>query len=135
MEGKLDTVCIIDDDDIYQFTASIEIKKTQLVDKIIVFSNGEQAIDFFKLEINNATNLPDIIFLDVNMPVMDGWQFLDEFILFKDILPKTVLIYMVSSSVDERDISRANRIKEVTGYMLKPIGQKKMAEIFSSMLN
>lgn len=132
---KIDTFCIIDDDDIYQFTTSLLLKKTDLVNKIIVFSNGLKAINFLKDEIGNKENIPDILFLDVNMPVMDGWEFLEEYLLIKPMLPKTVVIYMVSSSVDERDVLKAKSISALSGYMVKPISSQNIMEVILEILN
>lgn len=132
---KIDTFCIIDDDDIYQFTTSLLLKKTDLVNKIIVFSNGLKAINFLKEEMGNKENIPDILFLDVNMPVMDGWEFLEEYLLIKSMLPKTVVIYMVSSSVDERDVLKAKSISALSGYMVKPISSQNIMEVILEILN
>ena len=55
------------------------------------------------------------------MPVMDGWQLLAEYGILKSTLPKTVIIYLVSSSVDERDMTRAQAINEIGGYLVKPV--------------
>lgn len=132
---KINTFCIIDDDDIYQFTTSVLLKKTDLVNKIILFSNGLKAINFFKEELGNIENIPDILFLDVNMPVMDGWEFLEEYLLIKPMIPKTVIIYMVSSSVDEKDVLKAKSISTLSGYLVKPISSKNILEVILGVLN
>lgn len=134
MEGKIDMVCIVDDDDIYRLVASIEIKKTEMVNNIIVFPDGQKAISYFIVQKENLEKLPDIIFLDINMPVMDGWQFLEEYMLIKSVLPKSIVIYMVSSSVDYRDITRAKNISEVSGYLVKPIGKQRLLEVFKELI-
>ena len=69
------------------------------------------------------------------MPVMDGWQFLDEYILIKKLLAKNIIIYMVSSSVDDKDVMRANNISEVTGYLIKPINKNRLTEVFQELLS
>lgn len=135
MDRKIDTVCIVDDDDIYQLTASFEIEKTNLVKNIIFFSNGLKAINYFKTEINNVEKLPDVMFLDLNMPIMDGWQFIEEYTLLKPTIQKLMIIYLVSSSVDQRDMDRAEKISAVYGYMVKPIGRQRLVEVFSELLN
>lgn len=128
---KINTFCIVDDDDIYQFTTSLFLKKTDLVNKIIVFSNGLKAINFLKEEMKNSENIPDILFLDVNMPVMDGWEFLEEYLLIKPMMPKTIVIYMVTSSVDEKDVLRAKNISALSGYLVKPISSENIVEVIS----
>lgn len=132
---KINTFCIIDDDDIYQFTTSLMLKKTDLVNKIILFSNGLKAINFLKDELGNIENIPDVLFLDINMPIMDGWEFLKEYLLIKPMIPKTVIIYMVSSSVDERDVLKAKSISEISGYLVKPISSQNIKEVILGILN
>lgn len=132
---KINTFCIIDDDDIYRFTTSLLLKKSDLVNKIIVFSNGLKAINFLKDEIDNIENIPDVLFLDINMPVMDGWEFLEEYLLIRPLLPKTVVIYIVSSSVDEKDVLKAKSISELSGYLVKPISNQNIKEVILGILN
>nr|WP_309756146.1 response regulator [Flavobacterium sp.] len=132
---KIETFCIVDDDDIYQFTTSLLLKKTDLVNKIIVFSNGLKAINFLKDEMGNKENIPDVLFLDINMPVMDGWEFLEEYLLIKSMMPKTVVIYMVSSSVNEKDVLKAKSIGALSGYMVKPISSQNIMEVILEILN
>ncbi|TRX16372.1 response regulator [Flavobacterium franklandianum] len=133
--NKINTFCIVDDDDIFQFTTSVLLKKTDLVNKIIVFSNGLKAINFLKDEMGNKENIPDVLFLDINMPVMDGWEFLEEYLLIKPMMPKTVVIYMVSSSVDEKDILKAKSISALSGYLVKPISSQNIMEVILGILN
>ena len=132
---KINTFCIIDDDDIYQFTTSLLLKKSDLVNKIIVFSNGLKAINFLKDEMGNIENIPDVLFLDINMPVMDGWEFLEEYLLIRSMMPKTVVIYMVSSSVDEKDVLKAKSISVLSGYLVKPISSQNIVEVILGILN
>ena len=132
---KIETFCIVDDDDIYQFTTSLLLKKTDLVNKIIVFSNGLKAINFLKDEMGTKENIPDVLFLDINMPVMDGWEFLEEYLLIKPMMPKTVVIYMVSSSVNEKDVLKAKSISALSGYMVKPISSQNIMEVILEILN
>lgn len=125
-------VCIIDDDRIYQFTARKTLETIPAVEKIHVCSNGEEGIYHLKQVLNNADELPDVIFLDINMPMMDGWQFLDEYVqIAKD---RNIAIFMVSSSVDEEDIKRAKEYKVVSDYIIKPIGRERFEELLSRVM-
>ena len=129
---KNNSICVIDDDEIYQFIVRKEIESINLTHKIIAFSNGEEALKFFQ-SIENFNNLPDIILLDVNMPIVDGWQFLVEYALIKQKLPKKILIYMVTSSVNDRDIKKAKLISEVSDYIIKPVAKEKLREIIENL--
>ncbi|HKL37080.1 MAG TPA: response regulator [Salegentibacter sp.] len=132
MGQKVELACIIDDDKIYVNLVKkiIEIKK--LSENLLIFKNGMEALDHFKLILENATEdvLPDIIFLDINMPVMDGWEFLNEFIKIKNNFDKKITLYVVSSSIDPRDLERAKSFNLVTDYLIKPIELKKFEKIF-----
>lgn len=132
---KINTFCLVDDDDIYRFATSMMLKKSDLVTNIIMFSNGLKAINFLKDEAGNIDSIPDILFLDINMPVMDGWEFLEEYLLIRPTLPKTVVIYLVSSSVDEKDIVKAKSISELSGYLVKPISSENIMEVILKVLN
>lgn len=133
MGQKVELACIIDDDKIYVNLVKkiIEIKK--LSENLLIYKNGKEALDYFKSIMENATDenkLPDIIFLDLNMPVMDGWEFLNEFIKIKNNLNKKITLYVVSSSIDPRDLERAKSFNLVTDYLIKPIELKKFEKIF-----
>jgi CheY-like chemotaxis protein len=135
MSKTIDAVCVVDDDLVYQFTTKKLIQNTKLVDKILVFSDGEKAIEFFQSLNSSSQNVPDIVLLDINMPIMDGWDFLKAYVLVKPKLPKKVIIYMVSSSVHGIDMERAKQISDVTDYIIKPVTKDKLVEIFQDYLN
>ncbi len=75
METKAPIIALVDDDKIFQLTASKTIKAANLTDKVLQFENGEEALDFLKDHAGDSDNLPDFIFLDINMPYVDGWMF------------------------------------------------------------
>ncbi|MBX9734265.1 MAG: response regulator, partial [Chitinophagaceae bacterium] len=114
-------ICIIDDDEVYQFTVTKNIQSQKLAKKILVFSDGEEALQFLTANIGDNDAVPDVIFLDINMPIMDGWQFLEKYIHLKPRIGKKVTLYMVSSSVDPADTQRAKAIEEISDYIIKPI--------------
>tara|TARA_B100000446_G_C10521086_1_gene330369 strand:+ start:1124 stop:1522 length:399 start_codon:yes stop_codon:yes gene_type:complete len=124
---KIKLTYLIDDDEIYIFTTKKLINKVGFCEEIAVFQNGKEAIDAIKFTLRNKNELPDVILLDLNMPIMDGWQFLDEFIRIKS--EKQIKIYIVSSSVDPSDIERANTYNMVSNYIVKPISREKLHEI------
>ncbi|WNH12461.1 response regulator [Thalassobellus suaedae] len=127
--NKIKNLTLVDDDDVFVLLTKIAIKKTNLVDQIMVFSNGLDALIFLKEMKNNEDALPEIIFLDLSMPIMDGWQFLEEFSKLHPKLAKKVTIYICSSSISPRDILRAKTINEVSDYIIKPITKDKLKDI------
>ena len=92
-----------------------------MAEKALFFPDGEKAILFLTENAANEEMLPDIIFLDINMPVMDGWQFMDEYVKLKTSLARPITIFMVTSSADPVDSDRAKHISEISGYIIKPI--------------
>lgn len=125
---KVGTVCIVDDDKVYRFTTQKYIEILGLADKVISFDDGEEALIFFKRCITDPCKFPEVILLDVNMPIMDGWDFLDEFRKVYDQIDKKVRLYMVSSSVDDRDKNRSMEYK-VDDYIVKPITEEQLVEL------
>lgn len=132
MDNKPPIIALVDDDKVFQLTASRTIKAANLTDKILQFENGEEALQFLRVNATDSENLPDVIFLDINMPFVDGWMFLDDFAHLKGNLTKQIQIYMVSSSIDPRDIDRAKRNANVREYVIKPVSREKFEELLSS---
>ncbi len=126
-------ILLVDDDRIYQFAARKTIEATGFAESISVYSNGQDAINYLKVNCENQTSLPDVIFLDVNMPVMNGWEFLDAYKNLKSNLKKAVVIYVVSSSVDEIDVSKSRQYDTVKGYIVKPVLREKFRQILSTL--
>ncbi len=123
MPHHVKNVCIIDDDNIYVKLVSKIINLQKLSEKVLIFNNGKEALHFFlsAMECLERKDIPQVILLDLNMPVMDGWEFLREFSKIKNKICKNIELYVVSSSIDIRDIDRAKSIDIVSDYFTKPI--------------
>jgi CheY-like chemotaxis protein len=127
------TLGIVDDDKIYTFLVKKAIEQTNLVNTIKVFENGLDAINFLKKNTTNRDTLPEIILLDLSMPIMDGWEFLEEYILLSPKLGRKIIIYIISSSISPHDIAKAKSISLVTDFIIKPISKEKLIEIFKNL--
>ena len=124
---------IVDDDRIYQFTARKLMKATGNAGDITVSSNGKEALEYLESMIQSQSALPDVIFLDLNMPVMGGWEFLEAYKEVKNRLPKEIRIYIVSSSADTVDTGRSTQYDTVKGYMLKPVLKEKFNQVLTAV--
>jgi len=127
----LPVVAVVDDDTIYQFTAKRTIQLTRAAADILSFQSAESALDYLKENQAVPDRLPDFLFLDINMPVMDGWMFLDDFEAVAPRLAKPITVFMVSSSIDPKDVARANAHQRVARYLTKPITLNQFAELIA----
>lgn len=119
--SKINTIWIVDDDQFYVFVLKKLISKNSLCNEILSFTNGEEAIVHLGEVINSQEDFPDLIILDINMPLMDGWEFLEEYINIKHLIEREIPIYMVSSSINPIDIEKARSYPQISDYILKPI--------------
>lgn len=124
---------IVDDDEVFVFLTTKMIEQSKLVDLIKIFENGLDALLFLKENLNNIASLPDIILLDLSMPIMDGWQFLEEYVKINPVIGKTITIYICSSSISPDDIRRAKLINEVSDFIIKPMTKDKLVEMIKNL--
>ena len=121
---------IIDDQAMNNLLARMIIKKYQPDSEIIEFTKAQEALFFLQNE--NSSKLESTInnlFLDINMPDMDGWGFLEGFEKLSDSIKKQIKIFMLSSSLSQQDIVKATSNKNVQGYISKPLNEIKLTEV------
>ena len=128
---RIDIACIIDDDPIFVFGAKKIMSLIDFCNSLLVFRNGKEALSNLKTIITNNEKLPDVILLDLNMPILDGWQFLEEFVKIR--CKKEIIIYIVSSSVDPEDVYRAKSFENVSDYIVKPISIEKLKKVLADV--
>lgn len=129
--GKLVSVLLVDDDDINNFISIKLIKKAVSSAEIIACLNGKLAIDkLLEIQREDASRLPDYILLDINMPVMNGWEFLEEYSRLNIDAAGKTKIFIISSSVFSNDINKAKSFPLVTDFVSKPLNVEKIRELF-----
>ena len=133
--SSLKSICVIDDDMIYQFAVKLNLKQHQLADNVMTFDNGEEAKKYFAEYAGDPDKLPDVILLDINMPIMDGWDFLEWYKANKEAFARKVPVFMVSSSIDWRDSERSKSYDSVLDYMSKPLTEGNFFEIVHKLTN
>jgi CheY-like chemotaxis protein len=131
--NQIKNLALVDDDNMYVFLTKMMIQDSKLVEHVKEFKNGQDAINFLQENLDNTEHLPEVILLDLDMPIMDGWQFLEEFILLKPHIGKKIIIYIVSSSISPEDIKKAKTISEVSDYIIKPITKQNLEGILKQI--
>lgn len=132
--SKAVTAYIIDDDPIFVYSLKKLIALRSYCDNVLSYPNGADALEALQNANQTGLLVPDIILLDINMPIMDGWEFLNEYAKFKPMLSKPITLFLLTSSIDDRDIKRAKAIEAVNRYITKPVTMAKLVEIFGEPL-
>ncbi len=116
---EIKTVCIVDDDIIFVEITKRVLQKSGFFNDLLIYENGDSALNGLNKIIGNGGHLPKIILLDLNMPLMNGWEFLDQ--LSKVLYKNKISVFVASSSNDPNDINRAKSYQSVVDYIVKPI--------------
>lgn len=132
---KIDSICIIDDDPITVFGIQHKILHAEVTKSLLVHYNGKDALDSFLDAISQNLQLPQIILLDINMPIMDGWQFLDAFIDLH--IDQQINIYILTSSISGADREKSTYFQNLThhqiSYLIKPFNQEQLKFIIENI--
>lgn len=124
MTGSYKTCLLIDDNYIDNFVTSKLLENSRFADSIIVSQSSAEAIEALR----DGKITPDVIFLDLRMPVMDGFEFLQEYDKL-DIAKDGVKVFMLSSSLDPTDLRRSLDNKYITQFLHKPLTKKILEEL------
>ncbi|MBX7047501.1 MAG: response regulator [Ignavibacteria bacterium] len=131
---KTITAALVDDDKIFQFITGKILKALPEINKTLQFGNGQEFYDYICKNYNEADALPDVVFLDIQMPFMDGWQFMQEFTNLDFKLAKDININILSSSISLYDKEKAKIYKDIKNYFVKPIAKEEFPKIISAFL-
>lgn len=115
---KIGSVCLIDDDAATNFMNQRMLTLSQSVDNIMVMESASDALTHLQ-QADRAQ--PDLILLDINMPGMDGWEFLNEYSRVLDHAPNQPVIVMLTSSINPQDINHARKFRQVSDFKSKPL--------------
>jgi len=122
----LEQILCIDDDPITLMLCKKVISKSSFSHEVITAQNGEEALHHFnvlKYTNDKAKKRPELIFLDLNMPIMGGWEFLDHFTSSDYIEFNTVPVIVLSSTIDPEDLAKAKKYPIIIDFLSKPITQ------------
>ena len=126
---------LIDDDEIFTYIIKKIIEESEISEQITIFNNGRDAINYLTEVAEEETLLPKVIFLDLNMPLLDGWGFLDEYIRLKPKMCKKINLYVITSSVSTYDHEKSKEYSDITDFIVKPLAKEKFISIVKKMSN
>ncbi len=121
---KFDRVLLVDDNDIDNFINERMITTNMFASQVIVKNSTESALSYLKGLGDNVDSYPEVIFLDLNMPVQDGFAFLEKYEEFPEALRKNCKVIVLSSSISPEDINKASTNPYVVKYINKPLNEK-----------
>lgn len=127
---KFKLVCIVDDDPVYVFGARKIMERANFAEEFSVFHNPEIALNNLSIALETNTQLPDVMLMDINMPMLDGWQLLEELSKFPAL--KNIAVYVMSSSIEPDDVQQAKRFPIVKGYLNKPLNNGVLEKLCSA---
>jgi len=129
MAKKIKTILLIDDDQATNFLHKMVIKKAECAEEVHVELNGESAIHYLSTMKDGKYPSPDLIFLDINMPRMNGWSFLEEYQKLHIAQQGGAVIVMLTTSLNPDDMEQSKRFKEISEFRSKPMTQNMLIDI------
>lgn len=131
MKTKLNCVLLVDDDEPTNFFNRMVLEDIDCVETIRIADSGQNALDYLEHagNSNGDHSSPDLIFLDINMPAMNGWEFLERYSNLDRQHKANVVIVMLTTSLNPDDCAKANTIPDVSGFETKPLTPEKLQSI------
>ncbi len=126
---KFYNILIIDDDQVNNFLFSRMVQAVGISEKAEAVTSGKQGLVLLEEKIASGEPLPQVIFLDINMPLMNGWEFLEKYNKMPSSIRSQIDLYMLSSSVYPEDINKAKSHEDVVDYITKPLTKEILLKI------
>ncbi len=126
MMKKLKNFLLVDDSKATNFFNKTIIEKMDCVEKVIVAENGKEALEHMRSGI-----IPEVIFLDINMPIMNGWEFISEYQKMEDECKESIIVLMLGTTLNDEDRKRAESIPEIKEFREKMLSKEIVSEILS----
>jgi CheY-like chemotaxis protein len=127
---KLPCILLVDDDQTTNYLNQLLLSRLGVADKVLVAINGREALTIVENHCQDAQahDCPLLILLDVNMPVMNGFEFLEAYAALPEIQRKAAVVLMLTTSLHPQDVQRAQML-HIAGFLNKPLNKRKMQEV------
>ncbi len=126
---QIDLVMLVDDNDTDNFISRRIIEITKFAENVVIKNSGKSALEYIEENIGQDGKLPDLIFLDINMPIVDGFVFLYEFEKFNQEIREKCKVVILSSSDNKRDIDKIVNNDHVIKFITKPLTEMALEEV------
>ena len=127
-------VFLVDDDFIFREAAEVLITSSGLTENVLHFENGLEAFNKLVALSETPEHLPEIMLLDINMPVMNGWELLEELRMEKSIIRDTIQIHILTSSIAPEDLNLSKQYEFIDGYITKPLTRADLKKLSQSVV-
>nr|WP_299337741.1 response regulator [Allomuricauda sp.] len=131
---KANKVFLVDDDFIFREAAEVLIISSGLTEKVLHFENGLEVYDALLEMADTPDELPEIMLLDINMPVMNGWELLEELKQVKSVLRDSIQIHILTSSIAPEDLNLSKEYEFIDGYITKPLTRADLTNLAQSLI-
>ena len=130
-EVHLNCILLVDDDRATNFLNKLLLDKMGVADTIKTARNGMEAMDYLMRAFQGERDcpVPDLICLDINMPMVNGWEFLERYEPMPDDFKKSITVLMLSTSLRQEDIERAKQLPLIKGFVLKPLTENEVMRV------
>ena len=131
MIKQLDCILLIDDDEPTNYLNKMTLELMGCTRHVRVTQSGQAALDYLR----NGSPRPDLIFLDINMPAMDGWEFMEEYKKLPKEQKADIVLIMLTTSLNPDDKLRTLEIPEIAGFENKPLKQDRLEKLLNQYFN
>lgn len=132
MTKKLNCILLIDDDEATNFIHKRVIREADCAEKVVAVQSGDEGLDYLKSREDGEHPRPDLIFLDVNMPGIDGWEFLEAYNALEKEQKGRIIIVMLTTSLNPDDRERASQIETINSFKNKPLTVPMLSELIDT---
>ena len=133
MKPKLRSILLVDDDPATNYLHTRIVKEQGCTENIVTAGNGEAAIDYLQSLADDGLPPPELIFLDINMPVLNAWEFLEIYQGFPEAQKSKSVIVMLTTSLNPDDETRAGEYAEIASFKFKPLNKDMLAEVLEKI--